>query len=44
MPTANRNTEVSRVVSGDSQQKHILRVIVARTRRYLNNPLAGNLD
>ena len=44
MPTANRNTEVSRVVSGDSQQKHILRVIVARTRRYLNNLLAGNLD
>ena len=44
MPTANRNTEVSRVVSWDSQQKHILRVIVARTRRYLNNLLAGNLD
>ena len=35
---------MSRVVSGDSQQKHILRVIVARTRRYLNNLLAGNLD
>ena len=44
MPTANRNTEVSRVVLGDSQQKHILQVIVARTRRYLNNLLAGNLD
>ena len=35
---------MSRVVSGDSQQKHILRVIVVRTRRYLNNLLAGNLD
>ena len=32
MPTTNRNTEVSRVVSGDSQQKHILRIIDARTR------------
>ena len=32
MPIANRNTEVSLVVSGDCQQKHILRVIVALTR------------
>ena len=39
-----RNTEVSRVVSGDSQQKHILRIIDTRTRPQLNNLLNGNLD
>ena len=44
MSTTNRNTEVSRVVSGDSQQKHILRIIDARTRPQLNNLQNGNLD
>ena len=44
LPTTNRNTEVSCVVSGDSQQKHILRIIDARTRPQLNNLLNGNLD
>ena len=44
MPIANRNTEVSLVVSGDCQQKHILRVIVALTRPCENNLPTGNLD